>query len=566
MINRWTWFAICAVFGLLLAFCGWLMPVHLRAVEPALLKRASQNSTSLTGRGTELAHIGQIGAAEMLSQTAQRHNLPGTDELDTAIAAAVKKYPNSQAWGISGPALRNWFPKTPSATNSFTDFVVLEANRDKALQVLKSSKQPAVLELLKTRALTNLTTFAPAQTAGGEAFDTAVAITALLLEQNRFTDSMSNGIYAAIVQANNGGSTEPLEQVLIDFLSLGQRFNWGQLVAFVGKMDGTATLHNHADLARGAGEQLPDLFSAVEISGDPKAVADYLRTFHESGLKDIIAAFPYNAGGVRALLNSGHRLYDSPSRQFAAEHEPFEGMMSSAANFCWRMPQFALILKWFLFFAGGFLLALAAHLALPPVSALERPLQVRGFHFAREILFALGFLLVVVLVSEPFLAQEHPATAMPFRLRIPTVGSAIQAGASNTNTSFMDKSKVIPMLLFFVLQGLLYVASVMKLAEIRRQRVGPRIKLRLLENEEHLFDAGLYLGFLGTIVAFIIYSLYVKHQFDLMVAYSSTSFGILFVSFFKIFHLRPVRRKLLLEAEAESPTAPIPASAPSLAS
>ena len=122
------------------------------------------------------------------------------------------------------------------------------------------------------------------------------------------------------------------------------------------------------------------------------------------------------------------------------------------------------------------------------------------------------------------------------------------------------------MLLFFVLQGLLYVASLVKLAEIRRQRVGPRIKLRLLENEEHLFDAGLYLGFLGTIVAFIIYSLYVHHQFDLMVAYSSTSFGILFVSFFKIFHLRPVRRRLLLEAEADAPAVTTTAAAPSLAS
>jgi hypothetical protein len=117
-----------------------------------------------------------------------------------------------------------------------------------------------------------------------------------------------------------------------------------------------------------------------------------------------------------------------------------------------------------------------------------------------------------------------------------------------------------------VLQGLLYIASLVKLAEIRRQRVGPRVKLKLLENEEHLFDAGLYLGFLGTIVAFIIYSIYVRHQFDLMVAYSSTSFGILFVSCFKIFNLRPVRRKLLLEAEAESPAVTTAAATPSLAS
>ncbi len=38
-----------------------------------------------------------------------------------------------------------------------------------------------------------------------------------------------------------------------------------------------------------------------------------------------------------------------------------------------------------------------------------------------------------------------------------------------------------------------------------------------------------------------------------MAAYSSTSFGIIFVSVFKIFHLRPTRRKLLLESEATYP-------------
>jgi hypothetical protein len=47
-------------------------------------------------------------------------------------------------------------------------------------------------------------------------------------------------------------------------------------------------------------------------------------------------------------------------------------------------------------------------------------------------------------------------------------------------------------------------------------------------------------------------------QPSLMAAYSSTSFGIIFVSVFKIFNLRPLRRRLLLEAEAASvePLAP----------
>jgi hypothetical protein len=66
-----------------------------------------------------------------------------------------------------------------------------------------------------------------------------------------------------------------------------------------------------------------------------------------------------------------------------------------------------------------------------------------------------------------------------------------------------------------------------------------------------LFDAGLYLGFCGTIVSLILVSMSVI-QFSLMAAYSSTAFGIIFVSIFKIFHLRPVRRQLLLRAEEQS--------------
>src|SRR5213075_3041951 len=120
---------------------------------------------------------------------------------------------------------------------------------------------------------------------------------------------------------------------------------------------------------------------------------------------------------------------------------------------------------------------------------------------------------------------------------------------ASAKSLFMNQLSLLTLLLFFVLQGLIYTACVFKLAEIRRQRVLPRIKLKLLENEDHLFDAGLYLGFVGTIISLILVSLGVIKP-SLMAAYSSTSFGIIFVSAFKIFNLRPARRKLLLEAES----------------
>ena len=114
---------------------------------------------------------------------------------------------------------------------------------------------------------------------------------------------------------------------------------------------------------------------------------------------------------------------------------------------------------------------------------------------------------------------------------------------------------LLTLLLFFIIQALIYTACVVKLAEIRRQPLPARLRLKLLENEEHLFDAGLYLGFAGTIVSLILVSLGVVKP-SLMAAYSSTSFGIVFVSSFKIFNLRPAKRKLLLEAESGPPIPP----------
>jgi hypothetical protein len=193
---------------------------------------------------------------------------------------------------------------------------------------------------------------------------------------------------------------------------------------------------------------------------------------------------------------------------------------------------------------------------------------VRGFHLAREFLFALGFLLVVLLLTEPFLSQESQKVEFPFRIRLLPVGQAVPVVFANvkTATPFMNQKSLLTLLLFFFLQALIYISCLVKLAEIRRQRVPARTKIKLLENEDHLFDAGLYLGFVGTIISLILVSLHVT-EFSIMAAYSSTSFGIIFVSAFKIFNLRPLRRQYLLEVEADSGvTAPVaPAATHTLA-
>jgi len=343
--------------------------------------------------------------------------------------------------------------------------------------------------------------------------------------------------------ALHGATPQPLEQILLDLMSLGQRFNWGQLVVFVRTMPDPETLRLQGNLVRRAADQLPVLFSAVALSARPAEVARYLMNYSQTGIADLGASLKYGTGAVTELLSRDQRLHSEPRYAVLASAMPVLSQMS------WQSPVFALTLKWILYAAAGFLLALAVHSVRPRASALEQPLQVRGFHVAREVLFALGFLLVVLLLSEPFLSQESQRMEFPIRLSLSTVGKLVPTGAASAKSLFMNQLSLLTLLLFFVLQGLIYIACLFKLGEIRRQRVLPRIKLRLLENEEHLFDAGLYLGFVGTIISLILVSLNII-QFSLMAAYSSTSFGIIFVSFFKIFHLRPARRKLLMESEA----------------
>ena len=68
-----------------------------------------------------------------------------------------------------------------------------------------------------------------------------------------------------------------------------------------------------------------------------------------------------------------------------------------------------------------------------------------------------------------------------------------------------------------------------------------------MENEENLFDGGLYLGIAGTATALV---LQVLHLIDanLLAAYSSNLFGIVCVALVKIRHVRPYKRKLILDA------------------
>ncbi|MCD8533311.1 MAG: hypothetical protein LR011_00390 [Verrucomicrobia bacterium] len=115
------------------------------------------------------------------------------------------------------------------------------------------------------------------------------------------------------------------------------------------------------------------------------------------------------------------------------------------------------------------------------------------------------------------------------------------------NTQNLDQPTIIVLLVFLLVQFALYLMCRVKLGEIRRSEADASLKLELLANEENLFDSGLYVGLAGTVLALSMVTLGMV-QASLMAAYASTLFGILFVAILKIFHVRPLRRKLIIES------------------
>ena len=556
MLRRWLSFLLCISLSVLSVLMGWLVPAHLRATDVRLLQRAGKNSRSLLEVGNELLNEKRLGAAEILYSAAESLSFPGRQALESSITNLATQHSSWSIWGGGEPDLEVIFSRprtTRSGSEPLTESMIRLDNRGTALGLFRASSRLLVRELLNTQSLTNTTVFPPSQSASGQAFDAALSICAMLAEQNHFTPSLSNAIFTAAAQANHGGSTQPIEEIFMDFLSLGQRLNWGQLVVFVSRIDDAETLRRLAFSIRRYESRLPILYSAVALSARPDEVGRYLMKFGQTGIEDLAAALRFNREGLNELLRRSERLYLSGQWSERLRSGPLKPFFDFALERSLETPEFALGLKILLYLFGGFLIAAALHVVRPPVAELEKPLQVGGLHVAREILFGLGFLTFVLLITEPFLSQESQRIDFPIRLRLPIMGAAIDKAVTGQHHTSMNKS-LLTLVLFFVLQGLLYIACLVKLAEIRRQKVGPRMKLRLLENEEHLFDAGLYLGFAGTIVSLILVSLKVM-ELSLMAAYGSTSFGIIFVSIFKIFHLRPARRRLLLESESSSETA-----------
>ena len=138
--------------------------------------------------------------------------------------------------------------------------------------------------------------------------------------------------------------------------------------------------------------------------------------------------------------------------------------------------------------------------------------------------------------------------APELRFAFEKVINNVQKDTMNFQT---DSATLAAIGIFLIIQFLVYIVCVIRLAVIKRTKVPVRLKLKLLENEDNLFDLGLYIGLTGTVFSLILLSLGIFNA-SLMAGYSSTLFGIIFTAIVKVVHLRSYKRKLLIEEAKEN--------------
>jgi hypothetical protein len=531
--------ALLVAAGLALAAAAWLLPVNLKSVSPALLRTGGAGTQSLSEFGRQLVDSEKIGPASLVLAAARRVGDPGAPALASELDRLAARQPSLAAWGGWDPSLDPVFnlraPAGRTASTPVIGFFIPAKARSDLLRVLSDSGSLGVQDLLRLRSLRETGRFVPATRPGGQPLDALVLLAAALYQDEHLSPALQRQVRALAEAAVANRDLGELEPFFLDLLALGRRLDWVQLSELLRRTGSTQTVAEYAHLARVAPDQLPVFYAAALFTDSADRVASYVLQFGRQGTQDLSLALADGHGAAEELL-----LRQVPVNRAAGPS------LGAAGGLVLAHPEATLALKYLGCLAGLFLMlrGLDRWIVSPGGAGRAPPLR------AGLIATLLAALLVVG--TEPYLLKAAPASEFRLQFRLPVLvatSAAPPPPSHSQTTTTMDPTTLISIGLFALLQVAMYLICLRKMAEIDRQAVPATLKLRLMENEENLFDSGLYMGMMGTAAALVMQVLGVLPP-NLLAAYSSNLFGIVCVALVKIRHVRGFRRQLILEIQA----------------
>lgn len=524
--------------GVVAVVAAWLVPVNFGAITPALLEAAGRGTPGVATYGGQLVDEEKLGPAGLVLATARLIGDPQADALGERLAREAARQPELIPWGGWDPFLDPLFRRSEntgrSASTPVLSFFITREARTALRGFLGASRSQGVQALLATQAIDRTAHFVPAARPGGQSLDAVILLGALLYQGEHLSAPLQRELRGLAEAAITAGELGPLELFYLDLLSLGQRLDWIQLGELLRRTDSTKTVGEFAHLGRVDPEQLPLIYTAALFSDSADRVAAYLLRFGRGGLDDLRLALGSGRGATVQLL----------ARQVPVNRTSGPAL-SAIAEIGLLHPRGTLAAKYLGFLVGAFCLFRGLERKLFAATDLGR--------LPRFSAGALALLTAALLIlgTEPFLLKAEPISEYRIKLTIPVLASITDTtSAQPTPTTLsMDTSTLISIAFFAALQVGMYFICLLKISEVSRQPVPPLVKLKLMENEENLFDGGLYIGIGGTATALVLQVLGVIEP-NLLAAYSSNLFGITCVALVKIRHVRPFKHKLILEGQA----------------
>ena len=161
-----------------------LMPAHLRATDPHVIRKLGVESSSLVQFAAETAsHNPPV--AKILLATAESLELEGTDH----VLEELRNYSRTET---KGRTILEQLEAQESGRIQVGETAIFNAlrkaaNRERLLASLHSLEAK---QILRNRALTNLIIFAPVKSAAGQPLDIAILTTAFLFEHRAFSSTL----------------------------------------------------------------------------------------------------------------------------------------------------------------------------------------------------------------------------------------------------------------------------------------------------------------------------------------------------------------------------------------
>jgi hypothetical protein len=371
---------------------------------------------------------------------------------------------------------------------------------------------------------------------GGQPLDAVILLTALLYQGEHLSPSLQRELRLEAETADQQGKLGELEPFFMDILSLSRRLDWVQLGELLRRTENSKTVNEYAHLARVARDQLPLIYTAALFSDSADRVADYLIRYGKPGAEDLRLALADGQGAMRQLM----------ARQVPVQHRRAP-TLAETADLALLHPKLALLVKYLGYVLGAFLVFRGLDRKLFPFPRGDGATP--SLPRMQSGVLALAVAGLLVLATEPYLLKAAPLSEYRFKIVMPLLANTgAPPPPSPVTFSAMNTSTIVTIAIFAVLQIVTYLICLRKLGEIYRQDLSAPLKLRLIENEDNLFDSGLYVGMMGTAAALVLQVLGVIDH-NLLAAYSSNLFGLVCVALVKIRHVRGFKRRLIIEAQ-----------------